>query len=358
MKRISIVTPCYNEEGNVAELVDRTRAVMRGFPQYDYEHIFIDNASVDGTVAVLRQIAARDRRVKIILNMRNFGHVRSPVHGLYQAAGDAVVLLYADLQDPPETLARMIPLWERGHPVVAGVKETSEENALFYRLRGAYYRMIRALANVEVHEHFTGFGLYDRKVIDTLRERFYEPYPYFRGLIGDMGFPVVRIAYEQKARTRGKSKNNFYTLYDMAMAGLTNVSKVPLRLAAFAGFAGAGVSALTGLFYLAYKLAFWSNFSVGMAPVLIGMSFFVSLQMVALGILGEYVGAIHTMVQNRPLVIERERVNFEPSPAGSGDAAAALGNLAAAVSEGEGAAPRDGATAARGADARVAPPES
>jgi len=254
------------------------------------------------------------------------------MHGLLEASGDAVILLFADLQDPPETLARMIPLWEEGHPVVAGIKTSSEENPLFYRLRSAYYRMIRALANVEVHEHSTGFGLYDRSVIDTLRERFYEPYPYFRGLIGEMGYPVVRVSYEQKARTRGKSKNNFYTLYDLAMAGITNVSKVPLRLAAFAGFAGAAVSALTGLFYLVYKLVYWSNFSVGVAPVLIGMSFFLSLQMMALGILGEYVGAIHTIVQNRPLVVEKERVNFGSAPA-EGEAAG-LGNLAAAVSSG------------------------
>ncbi|MEZ5401461.1 MAG: glycosyltransferase family 2 protein [Bryobacteraceae bacterium] len=311
MKLISVVTPCYNEEPNVAEVAARTRAVLEQFPDYRWEHLFIDNASTDGTLVVLRALAASDKRVKVIANARNFGHIRSPIHALYQASGDAVILLYADLQDPPELLAQMLQLWERGNPVVAGIKTSSQESPVFYHLRSSYYRLIRSLANVEVHEHFTGFGLYDRTVIDLLRTRFYEPYPYFRGLIADMGFPVVRLAYEQKARMRGVSKNNFYTLYDMAMTGITNVSKVPLRMATFAGFAGAAVSAFAGVFYLVYKLLFWNNFSVGVAPALIGMCFFLSLQMVAIGVLGEYVGAIHTLVQNRPLVVERERINFE-----------------------------------------------
>lgn len=339
MKRISIVTPCYNEEPNAGEVAARTRAVLAKLGRYDWEHIFIDNASTDGTLAVLRGLAAADRRVKVIANARNFGHVRSPMHALYQASGDAVILLYADLQDPPELLAEMIRLWEQGHPVVAGIKESAQDGAVFHRLRGAYYGVIKALANVEVHEHFTGFGLYDRSVIDLLRTRFYEPYPYFRGQIADMGFPVVRLTYEQKARARGVSKNNFYTLYDLAMTGITNVSKVPLRLAAFAGFLGAGISASAGVFYLVYKLLYWSNFSVGVAPVLIGMCFFLSLQMVAIGILGEYVGAIHTLVQNRPLVVERERINFDTAAGNPGDMAGDLGRLDAGARTGSAAVP-------------------
>jgi polyisoprenyl-phosphate glycosyltransferase len=312
MKSISIVTPCYNEEENVREVVRRTREVMKSLPQYDYEHIFIDNASKDTTVAILRELAAEDRRVKIIVNARNFGHLRSPVHAMYQASGDAVFLLLSDLQDPPELLTQMVEQWEAGYLIVLGIKTSSEESGLMYRIRTAYYRLIRRLTDIETFEHFTGFGLYDRVVIETLKTRFRDPYPYFRGMIAETGYSHVSIAYNQKRRERGITKNNFYTLWDLAMLGIVNLSKVPLRFATFVGFACAGVSVLFGLFYLVYKLLFWNNFSVGVAPIAIAVFFFVSIQLVCLGILGEYIGAIYTQVQNRPLVIEKERINFGP----------------------------------------------
>jgi glycosyltransferase involved in cell wall biosynthesis len=312
MKSISIVTPCYNEEDNVREVVRRTREVMKALPQYDYEHIFIDNSSKDSTVAVLRELAAEDRRVKIIVNARNFGHLRSPVHAMYQASGDAIFVLLSDLQDPPELLTQMVERWESGYPIVLGIKTSSEESGLMYSIRTAYYRLVRRLTDIETFEHFTGFGLYDRMVIETLKTQFKDPYPYFRGMIAETGYRHISISYNQKRRERGITKNNFYTLWDLAMLGIVNLSKVPLRLATFVGFAGAGISLLFGLFYLVYKLLFWNNFSVGVAPIAITVFFFVSIQLVCLGILGEYIGAIYTQVQNRPLVIEKERVNFEP----------------------------------------------
>lgn len=312
MKSLSIVTPCYNEEENVREVVRRTREVMKQLPQFEYEHIFIDNASKDSTVAILKQIAAEDYRVKIIVNARNFGHLRSPVHGLYQASGDAIFLLLSDLQDPPELLLQMVEHWEAGYPMVLGIKTTSEESGLMYNIRTAYYRLVRRLTDIETFEHFTGFGLYDRVVIDTLRSRFKDPYPYFRGMIAETGYRHISIAYNQKRRERGITKNNFYTLWDLAMLGIVNLSKIPLRFATFVGFACAGVSVLLGFFYLIYKLLFWNNFSVGVAPIAIAGFFFISIQLVCLGILGEYIGAIYTQVQNRPLVIEKERVNFGP----------------------------------------------
>jgi polyisoprenyl-phosphate glycosyltransferase len=314
MKSISIVTPCYNEEENVREVVRRTREVMKALPQYDYEHIFIDNSSKDSTVSVLRELAAEDHRVKIIVNARNFGHLRSPVHAMYQASGDAIFVLLSDLQDPPELLTQMVEHWEAGYPIVLGIKTSSEESGLMYSIRTAYYRLIRRLTDIETFEHFTGFGLYDRMVIDTLKTRFKDPYPYFRGMIAETGYRHISIAYNQKRRERGITKNNFYTLWDLAMLGIVNLSKVPLRFATFVGFAGAGISLLFGIFYLAYKLLFWNNFSVGVAPIAIAVFFFVSIQLVCLGILGEYIGAIYTQVQNRPLVIEKERVNFDPQP--------------------------------------------
>jgi glycosyltransferase involved in cell wall biosynthesis len=316
MKLISIVTPCYNEEENVREVYQRVRAVMGALPACRYEHIFIDNASRDATVAILKEIAASDRNVKIIVNSRNFGHVRSPVHAIYEARGDAVAVLASDLQDPPELLRDMVLEWERGVPIVVAIKETSEESGLMFWVRTCYYRLVKRLTDLETYEHFTGFGLYDRKVIDILRTQFRDPYPYFRGMIAEIGLPHVKLYYRQKRRSRGITKNNFYTLYDMAMLGITNLSKVPLRVFTFGGFVLSLVSLFAAFFYFIYKLVFWSSFTVGIAPIVIGVFFFMSIQLIGLGILGEYIGSIQTMVQNRPLVVERERINFDDPESG------------------------------------------
>jgi glycosyltransferase involved in cell wall biosynthesis len=313
MKTISVVTPCYNEVENVDEVYQRVRALMHSLGRYRYEHIFIDNASTDGTLDALRRIATRDVNLKIIANTRNFGHLRSPMHALRQARGDAVILLFSDLQDPPELLADLIREWENTTPVVLAIKTASEESRLMYWVRTRYYRLVKRLASLETYEHFTGFGLYDRKVIELLKS-FSDPYPYFRGMIAELGFPHAEVYYHQKKRKRGRTKNNLYTLYDLAMLGITSFSKIPLRLLTFAGFASALVCVLVGLVYLVYKLLFWERFSVGVAPVVIGIFFFASLQLVFIGILGEYIGAIHTIVQARPLTFERERVNFEHQP--------------------------------------------
>jgi glycosyltransferase involved in cell wall biosynthesis len=312
---ISVVTPCYNEALNVEEVAGRTRETLERFPQYSYEHIFIDNASTDNTVAVLKQLAAADSRIKIIVNSRNFGHLRSPMHAMLLAQGDAVVLLFSDLQDPPELLARFLQEWEAGYRVVLGIKNTSEESKLMYWVRTRYYRLLNRLANLETYENFTGFGLFDRQVMETVRS-FDDPYPYFRGMIAEIGVPSAKVFYNQKARKRGFTKNNFYTLYDLAMLGVTNVSKVPLRLFTFLGFACSGLSIFVAFAYLVYKLLFWNTFSVGVAPVLIGIFFLGSVQLAFVGILSEYVAAIHTQVMKRPLVIERERINFEPHAEG------------------------------------------
>ena len=308
MKKISIVTPCYNEEENVQELYDRIKKAMEGL-DYEYEHVFIDNASTDRTVEILRELATQDQRVKAILNTRNFGHIRSPYHGLLQASGDAVITLASDLQDPPERIPEFIKKWEEGYKVVVGVKTKSQESGFFYILRTLYYRVLRKLTDVGLIEHFTGFGLYDRQVVEILRQ-FNDPYPYFRGLIADIGFPLARIEFTQPRRKRGISKNNFYTLYDMAMLGMISYTKVPLRLAAMFGFFSAAVSFLIGMAYLIYKLVDWPNFSLGLAPVIIGLFFLGSVQLLFLGIAGEYIGAIYTQVMHRPLVIEKERSNF------------------------------------------------
>jgi glycosyltransferase involved in cell wall biosynthesis len=314
MKTISVVTPCFNEEGNVREVYERVRTLMLSLGRYRYEHIFIDNASRDSTFAVLSEMAAADSNVKIIRNARNFGHVRSPMHALLQTCGDAVIVLMSDLQDPPEVLAQLLEQWENGFPIVIAVKHESRENAPMFLVRKLFYRLVNRLSDdIETYENFTGFGLYDRQVIDLVRQ-FGDPYPYFRGMIAEIGLPHAEVRYEQQRRKSGKSKNNFYTLYDLAMLGITKLSKVPLRLVTFSGFAGSLLSLLGGTVYFAYKLLFWRQFTVGIAPIAIGMFFLGSLQLLFMGILGEYIGNIHTQVHNRPLVVERERLNFDLEP--------------------------------------------
>ena len=310
MKTISVVTPCYNEEGNVLEVYERVRSVMRSLGRYRYEHIFIDNCSVDNTFAILKSIAARDPNVKLIRNTRNFGPVRSPVHGLLQGCGDAVIVMYADLQDPPELISELVAHWENGMPIVIAIKNQSKEHSLMYWLRGRYYKLIRRLSSIETYEHFTGFGLYDRKVMDMVRQ-FRDPYPYFRGMIAEIGLPHETVYYTQQLRKSGKSKIDLFALYDIAMLGITTLSKVPLRAMTFTGFAGALLSFVSGLVYFVYKLLFWNRFSVGIAPLVFGVFFLGSLQMAFVGIIGEYIGNIFTLVQNRPLVFEDERINFE-----------------------------------------------
>jgi polyisoprenyl-phosphate glycosyltransferase len=310
MKLISVVSPCYNEEGNVEVLVDRVRELFATVPHYRYEHIIIDNHSTDGTVEILRGIAQKDPNVKVILNARNFGHIRSPQHALLEAKGDAAIVLLSDLQDPPEMLLDFLREWEAGYPIVVAIKSTSDENSLMYRIRSAYYKTVARLTDVKVLEHFTGFGLYDRRVIDILKRDFDDPYPYFRGQIAEIGLPYKALHYNQKRRVRGITKNNFYTLYDIAMLGITNLSKVPLRLVVFGGFVCAGLSLFAGFAYLFAKLLFWNQFELGLAPTMIGLFFLGSVQLIALGIIGEYIGSIHTIVQDRPLVTEKERINF------------------------------------------------
>ena len=311
MKFISVVSGCYNEEDNVRELYERVcRAFAGDLPDYTFEFIIIDNASQDGTVEILREIARRDKRVKVIVNNRNFGHVRSPYHAILQATGDAVVYMASDLEDPPEMLPQFIRKWEEGCKVVLAQKTSSEEFFGFFLVRKFYYYLVNRLSDVPLVKDVTGFGLYDRRVIEDIR-KINDPYPYLRGLICDLGYQQFLIPYRKPVRKRGFSKNNFYTLYDLAILGITNHSKVPLRLAVFVGVAIGILSFVTAFGYLIYKLLFWDRFSVGTAPVVIGMFFLGAVQLFCMGMLGEYIGSVHTQVMKRPPVIEKERINFD-----------------------------------------------
>lgn len=307
---ISIVTPCYNEELNVLPLYERIVQVMVRIPDIDYEHIFIDNCSRDKTPQLLRELAGRDKRVKVIFNNRNFGHIRSPYYGLLQARGDAAILMASDLQDPPEMIPEFIRAWREGNRFVAAVKKSSREFFGMWLLRKVYYGLIGRISDVKLVPQFTGFGLYDAQVIRALRQ-IDDPYPYFRGLLAELGFVPHCIPFEQPARVRGITSQNFYSLYDMAMLGISSHSKVPLRLATMVGFLGAIISLLIAFGYLFLKLIWWDNFQVGMAPLVSGFFFFASLQLIFAGLMGEYIGFIYTQVLKRPLVVERERLNFD-----------------------------------------------
>ena len=309
-KLISVMMPCYNEAENVEQAYREVRRIFENLPQYDYEHIFIDNASTDQTVDILKRLTAEDRRLKIIVNTRNFGHIRSPYHGILQAGGAAVICLASDLQEPPSLIPEFLKWWEQGFKMVRGVKSQSEESALMFAIRKMYYNFINRVSDIKLLKNSTGFGLYDRCVIAELR-KIDDPYPYFRGLVSDIGFPSHEIEYTQPTRKRGISKNNFYTLYDIAMLGITNHSKVPLRLATMLGFAMAIASFLIAMGYLVAKLIFWDQFSLGTAPLIIGLFFLGSVQLFFIGVIGEYIGAIYTQVQKRPLVVEKERINFD-----------------------------------------------
>jgi polyisoprenyl-phosphate glycosyltransferase len=258
---------------------------------------------------LLKKLAAADTNVKIIANTRNFGHIRSPYYALLQARGDAAISMVADLQDPPEMIKEFVKFWEQGYKVVVGVKTASHESRLMFAVRKAYYNLAKKLAEVDLIKNFTGFGLFDQKVIEILRE-LNDPYPYFRGQISDIGYEIKRIEYVQPSRKRGITKNNFYTLYDMAMLGITNHSKVPLRLATMSGFVIGFLSLIVAFVYLVLKLIYWNQFQAGSAPIVIGLFFFASVQLFFIGIVGEYVGSIQTQVMKRPLVIEKERINF------------------------------------------------
>jgi glycosyltransferase involved in cell wall biosynthesis len=325
LKTVSIVTHAYNEEDNIEALYLRIREIMQAYPQYAYEHIFIDNHSTDSTVPILKRIADADHHVKVIVNARNFGHIRSPIHALLQARGDAVIGIASDFQEPPDLIPEMLAAWEDGYKMVLCVKKASGESGLVYWMRKQYYRTVERLSSVETIQTYTGFGLYDREVVDIVRS-FNDPYPYFRGIIAEISLPNKRLYFHQPARKRGITKNNFYTLYDIAMLGFVSTSKVPLRLATFAGFIGALVSFLIAVSYLIAKIVFWRTFSVGVAPMIIGVFFLQSLMLVFFGIIGEYVGAIYTKVQQRPHAIEMQRIGFEfppepPSPIASSELA-------------------------------------
>jgi glycosyltransferase involved in cell wall biosynthesis len=307
---LSIVTPCFNEEDNIDELYTRIKAAVVDLTKYEFELIFIDNHSEDGSVAKLKRLAAIDPMVKIIVNTRNFGHIRSPYYGILQSRGAATIYLASDLQDPPELIPQFISHWEKGYKLVMATKPASKGVAWIHALRKAYYRFLDGISDISLVADATGFGLYDREVLNHLR-KIDDPYPFLRGLICELGYEIKTIAFTQPRRLRGISKNNFFTLYDIAMLGIVSHSKMPIRLAALTGFALGAISLIVAITFTVLKFLFWDSFPIGIAPVVIGLFFLFGIQLLFIGILGEYIGSIHTYVQRRPVVVEKERINFD-----------------------------------------------
>ena len=310
MKKISVLIPCYNEAENVGPISRAVTEILeKELPQYDYELVFIDNDSTDGTRDIIRGLCADNPRIKAILNARNFGQFNSPYYGMLQVTGDCVIEMVADFQDPVEMIPKYIHEWEKGYKIVIGIKTSSKENRLMYWLRSCYYKTIKKLSDVEQIEHFTGAGLYDREFIEVLRN-LDDPTPFLRGIVAELGYRRKEIPYEQPRRRAGKTHNNFYRLYDAAMLSVTSYTKAGLRLATIFGSICAVVSMLIAMVYLVMKLIWWDRFPAGMAPMLIGMLFLGSVQLFFIGFLGEYIMSINQRVMKRPLVIEEERINF------------------------------------------------
>ena len=308
-KLVSIMIPCYNEEENIAAITDAVVAQMEQLPQYDYEVLCIDNCSTDNTRPLLREICAKNKKIRAILNVKNFGQFNSPYYGICQTSGDCTISICADFQDPVELIPEFLKYWEEGYQIVCGVKKSSKERKMMFRLRSIYYKLIKKFSAVDQIEHFTGFGLYDRSFVDVLRN-LKDPTPFIRGIVAELGGKRKEVPYEQPLRRAGKTHNNWYTLYDAAMLSVTSYTKVGMRVAVFGGLIMAFLSLLVGLVYLVMKLIYWDRFDAGQAPTVIIVSLMCSILLAFMGFLGEYISAINVRMMHRPLVVEEERINF------------------------------------------------
>ncbi len=313
MKKISLFTPCFNEKDNILPLYEKVTEIMKSIPQYDYEYIIIDNCSKDGTDKILREIAKKDKRVKVIFNLKNFGPSRSGSYGFFQTTGDCSICFAADFQDPPEMIPEFIRRWEEGNKVVWGKKTSSDEKTSMFRIRKLYYKTIKKLSDNEQYENVTGFGLYDKEVMDYLRE-YSGPTPNFRNMISEFGYEVAFVEYHQPLRRAGKSSYSFFKYMNVAINDIVNTSRVPLRLGTYLGLIVAILSFIIAIFNVVLKLMYWNSYEAGMATLTCGIFFFSAVQIMYIGIVGEYVGEILGRMNKRPMVVERERLNFNNEP--------------------------------------------
>lgn len=311
MKKISVLIPTYNEEKNVVPLSEEIINIFNNeLNNYKYEIIFIDNYSNDNTRLNIIKLCKENKNIKAIFNAKNFGWTKSPYYGLLQMTGDCVICMVADFQTPPKMIVDFVREWESGYKIVIGIKNKSKENPIMYFIRSIYYKLIKYISETEHIEQFMGFGLYDKEFINVLKN-LDDCYPYFRGIVAELGYKIKKINYEQQKRKFGKSKSNLYMLYDYAMLGIVSYSKIVMRLSTMIGFLFSFLSFLSGLIYFVYKIIYWELFYIGIAPLIIGVFFIGSIQLFFIGLLGEYILNINTRIMKRPLVIEEKRINFD-----------------------------------------------
>lgn len=307
--KISIVTPTFNEIENIENIYKEIKKKFNDL-EYDYEHLIIDNHSTDGTINKIKELAQNDRNLKVIINAKNYGHIKSPFHGLLQSDGDATILMASDFQDPIDLIPKYIDEWKKGGKIVLGEKTSSDENKIKYFLRSFFYKFLNKISEFELTNNTTGSGIFDKSIIDKLK-KINDPYPYFRGLLSELGEEISVIKFKQPLRKSGKTKNNLFTLYDMGMLGIVKHSRKPLRLMTFIGFFASLISLVIGISYLVYKLLYWDSFNLGIAPIVIGIFLVSSIQITLLGLVGEYIGIILLHQRNMPLVVEKQRINFD-----------------------------------------------
>ena len=309
MKKISVLTPTYNEEENIVMLCKKIKDEFKGL-NYDYEHVVIDNNSSDNTISIIKKLCQNDKNLKLIVNNKNYGHLNSPYYGLMQTSGDATILMASDFQDPPELISKYIELWEKGHKVILAQKNQSDENFLIKNVRKFYYKFLSKISDTNLTINTTGAGLFDKSIIGLLR-KIDDPIPYLRGLVCELEGDIKLLKFDQPKRILGKTKNNFFSLIDVGLLGLVKHSKIPLRLMVIFGMLASIVSILVSIVFLFYKLFYWDSFDLGVAPIIVGLFFISAIQIFLLGLLGEYISVLLSHTRKLPLVIEKERINFE-----------------------------------------------
>ena len=312
MMTLSVVVPTYNEQDGINEIYNAVKTLFeQRLTDYAMELLFIDNASTDNTRVLIEALCQQDRRVKAIFNNSNVGFHRSSFYGITQSTGDATVLLYADLQEPPSVIAQFVAEWEKGAKVVVGVKNKSNENKLIYWMRQRYYRLLSAISDNHHIIQYNGFGLYDRSFVDVLRTM-RDPLPYFRGVVSELGPNYAKVYYTQEKRKKGKTHYNFIGMYDFAMLGITSSSKAVMRIATFFGIILACLCMIVAVVTLIMKLCDWNSIPIGTAALVVGLFFLGAIELLFIGLLGEYISSINIRVMQHPLVVEEKRINLEP----------------------------------------------
>lgn len=310
-KKISIGVPCFNESCNIENMYKALTAEMKKNQKYDYEIIFSDNDSVDASDIILRRIAQKDKKVKVILNQSNFGPAKNGINCIRRASGDCYIGIPCDFQEPPEMISEFITEWENGADIVWGQKKSSKENPIKFLCRKIFYKIISFFSDTKQLENVTSFGLMDKKVVDTILPTVMQDSEYYiRNLVCEYNFNIKLIPYVQNQRQYGKSSYNILSYFSFTIISLCITSLKPLYFMIAVGFLFSFFSLFVALFYLIYKLLYWESFFLGVAPVIIGLFFCFGVLLFSIGLLGVYISIIIRRITNKQFIIEKETINF------------------------------------------------